>query len=202
MKKILQQAREKLEPLGFRMTQKAFFRIETGIYELVDFQRGAHGGGYFFVNLCIHPLGLPSLDTKDLIVPTTPKEYECIVRQRLEQIVDQKGFQRLRKGSFQVKDDDALAVLLDALRGDTQTWFRQWADFVHLANASEEVLSPMLTVVPNLKRKAFFMLQFFCQLKCGQMSTARQTFARYVSTRVGNYDFSHIDKYLASLPGS
>ena len=86
MKTIIGEVKGIFSEYGYKKERNSFWKIENDFYRLINFQHGAYGD-YFFVNVGLHPVGLPSLYTGKLEIKEKPKEHECIIRQRMEQIV-------------------------------------------------------------------------------------------------------------------
>ncbi len=77
--KILSQIKEPMADLGYRKNGNSFRRVEKGFYQLIHFQKGGFGD-YFFINVALHPMGLPLLQAGDLALPERPKEDEYMAR--------------------------------------------------------------------------------------------------------------------------
>ena len=192
MRDTLDRVAQVLRPLGYKREKGRFFRSESGFYRLIDFQLGVHGGGYFFVNLCIHPIGLPELQLGRLVIAEKPKEHECILRQRIEQAVP-----TVEKGIFET--DGPVDALVSVMRLEVQQWFDHWCDWGRLATAPADVMYPMLTVVPTLRVKALLMVQFFCHLRLGDAVAAERAYRDFAGVRLPGFDFGHVERHLESL---
>jgi len=199
MKELLEKATAVMIPLGYRKKGSSFWRSYEGVYTLVHFQKGAHGGGYYFVNIGIHPVGLPALLSGQLNVPEMPKDYECILRQRIEQIVLSPATQRFREGLVAVDDMTAGAEILECIQTDAKEWIDGWASLNRLAHVMESEVLDMLTVVPLLKKKAFWMLKSYCSTKIGEIDQARHFLKKFTTTQVEGYDFEQVEKHLTSI---
>ena len=93
MKELLNELKGDIAGYGYKKSGNSFWKIENGFYKLIDFQGGAHGD-YFFINVGLHPVGLPSLITGKLEIKERPREHECIIRQRIGEIVPVELFQK------------------------------------------------------------------------------------------------------------
>lgn len=83
--KVLNEVKPQILKYGYKKSGNSFWKIENGFYKLINFQAGAYGN-YFFINVAIHPCGLPILYTKRLEIVEKPKESQCALRQRAEHI--------------------------------------------------------------------------------------------------------------------
>jgi len=200
MRAILEIVQKELNPLGYTRTKTSFHKTEREFYKLIHFQKGAHGGGYFFVNVCFHPIGLPQLLIRRLSIPKTPLEYECIVRQRIEEVVGGILDEKFKGELVGWNDPKVAAELVCKLPNEIQNWFAKWASHDALLKASERDLENLVTtVVPKLKRKAIQMLWFFCALKSNDKLNARRWLQEYLKTEVAGLEFPEVDSYLKSL---
>lgn len=197
MNEILLDVRGTLKSLGYAKRRKAAFeKTGDGFVRLIDFQEGCYGGGYFFINLCVHPIGLPQLLSGRLVVREHPKEYECILRQRLEQVVDSG---RGPLGIFRSDDVGITQWLRDALQNKAIPWLDGWCSWRRLSNAATAEVSPMLTVVPRLRPKALHMLRCFSLLRLGDVDGAAESLREFRSLQFVGFDFSDVDRYLEDL---
>ena len=85
MKTLIGEVKDTFSQYGYRKERNSFWKKENGFYKLVNFQSGAYGD-YFFINVGLHPIGLPSLIAGKLEIKERPKEYECIFRRRMGEI--------------------------------------------------------------------------------------------------------------------
>jgi len=201
VKGLLVRVDKELSPLGYRKRGAAFWKVEDGVYRLVDFQAGAHGR-YFFVNVCLHPVGLPLLQAGQLTIPDRPKEYECLIRRRLEECVDNEATAPFRQRLVDVADKEVVDAILTTLPNEVEQWFSHWADLRRLAFTSEAEVVDMLSVVPILRQKAYRMLVFFCSVMVGLSDRSSELFADYTDCIVTKVDLRHVDDYLGSLLSS
>ena len=78
----------------------------------------------------------------------------------------------------------------------------QWLDtlgtYESLAKSTEDFLLDKLTVVPNLNKKAIYMLKFFCYLKLSDREKAGSFLERFLSIKT-KHDFTDVNNYLKSL---
>ncbi len=54
-----------LKPLGFKKKRHTFFKADNGFYKLINIQNSQYGDD-FYINIRIHPIGLPQLITGEL----------------------------------------------------------------------------------------------------------------------------------------
>lgn len=206
MKELLSKVNNILKPFGYRKNGASFWKIENEVYKLVDFQKGTYKGDYFFINLCVHPVGLPKLMANQFLVVDRPKEYECIVRQRIEQVVKNDAVARFAKGLASCIDHKSCVELLEAISKEADQWLDDWGRLDKLANASKEEILNMLTVVPNLKEKAFYMLKFYCFMKLSEIDKAENFLSKYLSLKIDGLNFNALDddlkKHFERLKGS
>jgi hypothetical protein len=198
MKELLKQAGDLLKPLGYKKLKSRFFKTEDGFFKLIDFQSGAYGR-YFFVNICIHPVGLPKLMAGRLVIPDRPLEYECIIVQRIEQIVLDEATRAFRSGLVPCDDQELVARILSSLSKVIDSWFPKWCSFSTILAASDKELKHMITVAPIVFDKASAMLRFFCAFNLHEMERAQSYLAQCLSAPSGDYDFSLVHDYLRSL---
>jgi hypothetical protein len=198
MRELLEKASPMMKFAGYRKERTRFWKVESGVYKLIDFQAGAHGR-YFFVNICIHPVGLPELQTGELSIPDRPKEYECILRQRIDQIVLNEATEQFRKGLVSADDAGAVEKVLACLPTHVEPWLAHWGSLARLAHARQADLEGMLTVVPVLKTKACAMLKLFCSIKAGEVEEEGRLLGQYLAASSAGSDFGNVDKYLCSL---
>ncbi|MFC4410618.1 DUF4304 domain-containing protein [Chungangia koreensis] len=198
MNDFLKTVKTFLGEYGFKKRGSGFWRIENEIYYLIDFQRSSFGD-YFFVNLCIHPLGLPELVTNQLLINEKPKNYECILRQRIEQIVSPQEFKRLNKGMLSLSDKDSIDCLFEVLSKEVIEWFNLWGSYEKLAMVDESEVMNKLTVIPLLKTKTYFLIKTYCNYRIGEIKSAKIYLQKFDDEKVDGMDFTHITRHLANL---
>ena len=106
------------EAHGGRKRGNAFWRTEGGFYQLIHIQEGAYGD-YAFINVALHPLCLPQLRSWTLELPQRPKEYECLLRLRLEHIS--------AVGAGPMKGLVQMAELAGRVLPDIAAWHGRWS---------------------------------------------------------------------------
>ena len=195
MKKFVNRMNNVLEILGYRKTGNSFWKVDDGFYKLINFQEGAYGGGYFFVNIGLHLVGFPELLTNKLSVVDQPKESECIFRLRVEQISGTEQIFAFRRGLVSFEDEQIFQALAHAFLNDVEQWFKKWGSYENIANASQEEILQMINVVPVLRQKAYFLLKSYCLLRLGDKDQANAIFKRYQREQVNGLDFSRVDYY-------
>src|SRR5690606_41409159 len=137
MKKLLSNAKVALSLLGFTKSGKRFYRITSEVYKLIDFQPGAYGD-YFFVNLAVHPIGLPLLLTERLLIPERPSEHQCIVRCRLDAIPGCSVRSLFRSSLVSSSDSVAVEQIVESVAAEGVQWLDQWGNYSELSKASDE----------------------------------------------------------------
>jgi hypothetical protein len=198
MKNLLHLVTKELRPLDYKKVGSRFFKTEAGFFKQIDIQSGAHGK-YFFVNVCLHPIGMPELLAGKLLIPERPLEHECIIRQRMEDIVSDSTTQAFRMGLVSVDNDLAISTMLPSLSSGVEPWLSKWGSFDAILAASDFDLLRMLTVVPNLQEKACKMLKFFCALKIHKTHQALSQLGGFLAAPTSGCDFSMVDDYIRSL---
>lgn len=194
MKQLLNEMKSAFSERGYRKAGNSFWKVENGFYKLVNFQKGAYGD-YFFVNVGLHPIGLPSFITGKLEVKERPKEYECILRHRIEEIVPINTF----KKALVPVDCPEISQEIILNLPQIEKWLMDWSSFEVLANAEFEILSKMMTtVVPILWEKAYWMLKYYCMVKMGALLTAKEYLKEYFERNQG-MDFGPVDRYLTDM---
>lgn len=93
---LLASLKDTLNSMGYTKAKSRFWRIKEGLFQLIDFQSGAYGN-YLFVNVCIHPVGFPKILSDRLVIKEKPLEYECIIRQRIEEVCSSQVTSPFRK---------------------------------------------------------------------------------------------------------
>ena len=73
-----------LKPLGFKKKAK-LFKTENGFYKLINIQNSQYGDD-FYINIGIHPIGLPRLITDQLLIKENSSIFDCILQTRIEPI--------------------------------------------------------------------------------------------------------------------
>lgn len=193
MKDLLNEIKAEFAGYGYKKSGNSFWKIENGFYKLINFQHGTHGD-YFFINVGLHPVGLPSLITGKLEIKEKPREYECIIRQRIEEIVPSEMFQ---KALLPIHDPEVVRAIIAAIP-TVEGWLSDWGSFNLLANKDFSELSRMMPIAPLLWQKAYYMLKCYCMLKEQNISEAKKLFHAYLAENP-NMDFSAVDHYMESL---
>lgn len=195
---MLQSLKETFQSMGYTKANNVFWRVHNGMFELIDFQSGAHGN-YFFINVCLHPVGFPEILSNRLVIPEKPREHECIIRQRIEQIGDSQSLDSFRKTLVSPTDVSIIEAIKDALMTDVKPWISRWGTFQSIARADKDELKKFVNAVPTLKERARAMLQYFCLTQIGEFDNARQALAEIKAMPTGKWRFEQVDDYLASL---
>ncbi len=193
--KILSQIKEPMAALGYRKNGDSFWRVENGFYQLIHFQKGGFGD-YFFINAALHPVGLPLLQAGNLTVPERPREYECALRTRADELSGRA--RSLLTGPGFPEDTAILPDLLSALLPDIAAWQNTWGSYETLLSADLESLTRLFSTVPILFQKEFYLLKCYCACMLGEMEQANEYFELYRKENPA-MNFSCIDKYMAQL---
>ena len=168
---------------GYRKRGNTFWREEGGFYRLIHLQKGAYGD-YYFVNIALHPQGFPLLQTGPLYQPEHPKEHECLLRQRLDQII-----KREKPASGGPGDPmETLETRLPEVLPDIETW----GDWGTLWDVDLEELTPLFTTVPILWEKEFHLLKACCAPDPVQAGEHYRLYA----AQCPELDFSAVDRWL------
>lgn len=107
------------------------------------------------------------------ILPKRPKESECALRQRLEQLTDKAAFFRGASVGF---PQGAEAQLLPAVLPDIERWLDTWGSCNAILSASFEELSPLFSAVPSAWEKTFYLLKTCCAQMAGDKIKAGEYF--------------------------
>ena len=193
MKTLICEEKDTFTQYGYRKERNSFWKKENGFYKLVNFQSGAYGD-YFFINVGLHPIGLPSLIAGKLEIKERPIEYECIFRQRMEQVSPLAIF---KKPLVSVSDPRVVPAITSGL-SDVEAWFARWGSFETIAACEFSDVEGMLSCVPLLWNKAYKMLKCCCLLKLGRTAEAEAFYAEYLAEN-REMDFSAVDQYLKEL---
>ena len=190
---------DELKTLGYRKSGNSFWKVEDGFYKLINFQKGAYGGGNYFVNIGLHPIGFPELLNSKISVVDLPKESECIFRLRVEQISETEQILAFRSRFVSFDDEQMFAALVYAFHNEVEQWFKKWGSYENIGRASHDDISKMINVIPILKAKSYYLLKTFCLLKMGDKDKAMEVFERYRGEQVEKLDFTKIDDYFIAL---
>ena len=193
MKTLICEVKDTFSQYGYRKERNSFWKKENGFYKLVNFQSGAYGD-YFFINVGLHPIGLPSLIAGKLEIKERPKEYECIFRQRMEQVSPLAIF---KKPLVSVSDPRVVPAITSGL-SDVEAWFARWGSFETIAACEFSDVEGMLSCVPLLWNKAYKMLKCCCLLKLDRTAEAEAFYSAYLAEN-REMDFSAVDQYLKEL---
>lgn len=196
MREMIEKVKGAFAQRGYRKRGNSFYKIEDGFYRLVSFQKGAFGN-YFYINLGLHPVGLPILQANALLVPDRPKEYECALRVRIDKAVSEENRDIWSKAQNWI-GDDMVPHIIDAI-SDIDAWFKKCGSFNAILNCPFDEMTKMLTAVPILWEKEYLMLKFYCAYKVGNFEEAQRLFSKYSGTAVKNLSFEGIDSYLRSM---
>ena len=201
MKMMLSRIKTVIQPLGYKKNQSRFYKYDSGFYKLIDFQKGAYGD-YFFINVCVHPIGLPQLLSGKLVIPDKPLEYECILRHRMTEASPAVSPTGMHSDSATCNDDVITDRSISAIVAAAEDWMTTWGSFNKIVQSDEHELMSFITVVPLIKNKACAMLKCYCSIKLNNIDNARLYYSEYQSCTSGRYSFGIIDDYLSNLISS
>lgn len=192
MKELLREVKGELSPYGYRKTGNSFWKVENGFYKLINFQHGAYGD-YFFINVGLHPVGLPRVSGK-LEIKERPREHECVIRRRIGEIVPNEWFQ---KALTPLHDPHTLYEITACIPA-VESWLAHWGNFETLADKDFSELSGMMPIAPILWRKSYDLLKCYCMIKQKNLPEAKKYFLAYLAENK-ELDFSAVDRYMESL---
>ncbi|WP_298018213.1 DUF4304 domain-containing protein [uncultured Dysosmobacter sp.] len=130
--KILSEVRPMLAQYGYKKSGNSFWKSENGFYKLINFQKGTYGN-YFFINVGLHPNGLSILCTKQLCLLERPKESQCVLRERAEQISIKAG--SFKKEIGYMEEIETLKGLLFSVMPDMEAWLSKWGSYRTILSA-------------------------------------------------------------------
>lgn len=193
--KILSEVRPILAQYGYKKSGNSFWKSENGFYKLINFQKGTYGN-YFFINVGLHPHGLPMLCTKQLCLLERPKESQCVLRERVEQISIKAG--SFKKEIGYMEEIETLKGLLFSVMPDMEAWLSNWGSYRTILSADFDEISKLFSAAPIIWKKEFWLLKSYCALMEKDKITAKRYFSIY-QTENPNMDFSLVDNYMDHL---
>ena len=199
MKEMLSKLNSTFKILGYKKDGNTFWKIDNGYYRLINFQKGQYND-YFFINIGINPVKFPKLISNKLEVPEKPKEYECIIRARIEQIItDNDLIDKFRKDFVYITDDEIIDELISIIPNDLEKWFKKMASDEYLLNMNIDAINLFISSPPITKTKSFLMLKYFCSVRLGYIELAKNLLNEYKHITINDYNFNLVDNYLISL---
>jgi hypothetical protein len=199
IKTVLRHATTVLEPLGYRLEKSRFIKTTDGFFKQVHFQPGAHGD-YFFIEVCLHLAEVPLLLENRLVIPEKPLNIECIIRQRIEQIVSDTSAE-VFKYDLVSEDNDSMKNNLPSMLTNAEHWFNQTSSYSYLLTISDSRLFTLLNVVPALKMKAAALLRCICAINYGT-DNIEKYISHYINAPTHGMDLTLIDEYVRGLASS
>lgn len=184
---------------GFQRTKNSIWRVIDDVYHLIDFQVGSHGENYFFVNIAIHPIGLPMLVGPGLEIRDRPREFECAIRCRIEDVSQSSIAKWCRFALMSDIDQGLIDSLVSCLDSDVESWFRSCGTLQYLAHVPQSEILPFMTAVPAVELKAHALLACYCRCRVGDTRNAQKHYQRYLSAPSGGYEFPAVDEFLGRL---
>lgn len=164
-----------LKPLGFKKKRHTFCKAENGFYKLINIQKSQFEDS-FYINIGVHPLGLPQLITDQLQIQENISIFDCILQTRIEPIHMNQN-QLLHNVSHEtINIPNYLSTIFD--------WFQVWASYENLAKTNIHAITPVLAVVPILQEKAFLLLTCFSFYKLKQYEQANRYLQQYLHCAV------------------
>jgi hypothetical protein len=197
MKELLQKVHPELKTLGYKKKANNFWKVENGIYRLINFQKGLYGG-YYFINIGLHPFGMPQLIPDQLMIIEHPKEYDCIIRRRVDHIVESEEVTPFKKGLVSIDDDEVIRGLIKILP-EIEKWMIKYGSFIELASRNEKEIKNLLNIAPGLEKKAIYFIKLYCEIKQNNKGNAITAFDKYKSEFLEDLNFKELDEYLYSL---
>ncbi|QQE80614.1 DUF4304 domain-containing protein [Alicyclobacillus sp. SO9] len=197
MKVLLQRVDQELKSLGYRRKGNNFWKIENDFYRVINFQRGLYGQ-YYFINIGIHPHGMPKLVSNELLILEQPKEHECIIRQRVEQVVKNIEMRVFEEGLVSIENERAADYFIESMP-EIEEWILKYGTYEGIIGKTEDDMYSLLNVSPIAKRKEFALLQVFCKIKLRDKDGANEALVKYKAEKVNGLNFRKIDNYLVSL---
>jgi hypothetical protein len=192
--------KEVTKKYGYRKKGNSFWKIEDGFYKLINIQKSTYGD-YFFINLGIHPVGLPQLITGQLIIKEKPPESGCIFRKRIEEVVPSltNSFKEMMSKGLTTKIQDAIIISIPYV----EEWMKEYGTHKFVVQNEEDTLTNLINVLPILERKAYLMLKYFCNLNLENKEMSNKYLQDYLSLDVvinnNILDFNLVDSYLKAL---
>ncbi|MEJ9115909.1 DUF4304 domain-containing protein [Bacillus paramobilis] len=186
-----------LKPLEFKKKRHTFFKAENGFYKLINIQKSQFGDS-FYINIEVHPIGLPQLITDQLQIKESISIFDCILQTRIDPINIKKN-RPLHNVSHETIDiPNYLSTIFD--------WFQVWASYENLAKTNIHAITPVLAVVPILQEKAFLLLTCFSFYNLKQYDQANRYLQQYLYCAVHlntekkeQVFFREVDMYMKKL---
>ncbi|MES9667154.1 hypothetical protein CN318_19115 [Bacillus cereus] len=164
-----------LKSLRFKKKRHTFCKADNGFYKIIHIQKSQFGDD-FYINIGVHPVGLPQLITDQLQVKENISIFDCILRTRIEPI-HMKQDQLLHNVSHETIDiPNYLSTIFN--------WFQVWASYENLAKTNIHSITPVLAVIPILQEKAFLLLTCFSFYNLKQYEQANLYLQQYLHCAV------------------
>lgn len=193
--KILGEIKPLFAKYGYKKNGDSFWKLENGFYKLINFQKGRYGD-YFFINVGLHPNGLPMLYTKQLCLSEKPKESECVLRQRAEHISSKAN--SFEKEIGYSEEIEVLQKLLPEIMPDIESWLNKWGSYETILSSDFNTISKLFSAAPIVWEKEFWLLKCYCALMAEDKAAAKGFFSTYQSQNP-DMDFSLVDEYMENL---
>lgn len=199
MKELLKKVNIALKEKGYKKRGQNFWKEKSGFYRLINFQKGAYGN-YYFVNIALQPIGIPQLISDKLYIPEYPKEYECLIRQRIEKVVKDKEIVEAFSKDFVTPEDEGISdKLIQVLTTEVEEWFDSMCHYEVLIDLDEEQVLHMVPVVPILAEKESMLIKCYSYYKLGHLNEAKNALKEFKNIQVENLSFESVYDYLENL---
>lgn len=199
MKELLKKVNIALKEKGYKKRGQNFWKEKSGFYRLINFQKGGYGN-YYFVNIALQPIGIPQLISDKLYIPEYPKEYECLIRQRIEEVVkDKEIVEAFSKDLVTPEDEDISDKLPQVLATEIEEWFDSMCHYEVLIDLDEEQVLHMVPVVPILVEKERMLIKCYSHYKLGHLNEAKNALKEFKNIQVENLSFESVYDYLENL---
>lgn len=196
MKNLLKQVNVKLKEKGYRKKGQNFWKEINGFYRLINFQKSYYGD-YYFVNIGFCPIGIPQLISDRLYIPEYPKEYECLIRQRIEYVAKNKDIVEAFSNNLVTLEDKNISDKLpEVLATEVEEWFDSMCRYEVLLELNDEQILQMVPVVPILAEKENILIKFWCYYKLGRVEEAKNALEKFKNIQVKDLSFEAVYNYM------
>ncbi|EJR49043.1 hypothetical protein IIM_03822 [Bacillus cereus VD107] len=186
-----------LKPIGFKKKRHTFLQVENEFYNLINIQKSQFGDD-FYINIGVHPIGLPQLITDRLQIKETISIFDCMLQTRVEPIYTKKNYLLHNVSHETTHMPYYLSIIQDR--------FQTWTSYKNLVNTNRHSITPILSVVPILQEKAFLLLTCFAFYNLKQYEQANHYLQQYLhcSVHLNNEEkepifFHKVDMYMKKL---
>lgn len=199
MRDLLKKANIALKEKGYKKKGENFWKEKNGFYCLINFQKGSYGN-YYFVNIALQPIGIPQLISDKLYIPEHPKEYECLIRQRMEEVVKNKELIEAFSKDLVTPEDEGISdKLILALTTEVEEWFDLMCHYEVLIELDEEQILHMVPVVPILVEKESMLIKCYSHYRLGNLNEAKNALEEFKNIQIKNLSFESVYNYLEDV---